>query len=169
MTNGKDWWYKSAQEVYIDEMSVATHWASMSQVCKASLRQQSAFAYTDYQSVRTHRHFVETVGNKDNRRIEKCTPAKYHTLISDAGFNSGNKVPNCIVSLFHDEMIDGRVFSMALILTIGQVGGYSGETICHPHSWSIHIFAKHVRRLGLLDDADNPMDVSGDGIPQISR
>ena len=150
ITSRNDTW-KFAKEVYVDEISVAAQWASMNPMCKASLGQQSAFAYTDYQNVRCRRHFAPTRNTKENHRILKGTPAKYHTLISHAGFDNGQRVPNFIVPLIRDEMINDRVSSMAQILTIGQTGGYSGENVCHPHSWSTQIFAKHVRGLGLYN------------------
>ena len=55
-----------------------------------------------------------------------------------------------------------------MILTAMQVGAYTRELICHPHSWASQIFGKHHRVLAGLETADNHIDLSGDGIPQIS-
>ena len=38
----------------------------------------------------------------------------------------------------------------------------------HPNSWATQIWARHHRRLGQLEDEDNPTDFSGDGVPLIS-
>ena len=57
---------------------------------------------------------------------------------------------------------------MAMVLTVAQIGGHSDENICHSNSWSSQMFVKHTRFLAGLDDKDNPMDFSGDGIPRIS-
>ena len=119
---------------------------------KANLGQQCSFPHTDYQEVRKHRHFAAFRDNKPNQRLHKGTPAKSHNLIQDAGFKDNAAVPAFIKPLFWDEMFNGRVPSFAMILTIIQVGGYTGEHICHPNSWRTQMFSRHVRRLAELED-----------------
>lgn len=163
-----DWWPRFAKQFYIEEISVCAHWMYGNSLCKANLGQQCSFPYTDYHEVRKHRHFAAFRDNKPNQRLHKGTPLKSHNLIQDAGFKDNAAVPAFNKPLFRDEIFNGRVSSVAMILTIIQVGGYTGEHICHPNLWPTQIFSGHVRRLAQLEDEDNPIVFSGDGIPQIS-
>ena len=70
--------------------------------------------------------------------------------------------------MYKDEIINGRVSSIAMVLTPMQIGGYTRDNICHPNSWVSQFFNRHHRRLGELEDEANRTDFSGDGIPQIS-
>ena len=166
-TNNHDWWRRSAAQLYIEEMSVCAHWMSGNSLCNASLGQQCIFPCTDFREVRSHRHVAAIRDNKQNQSRFNGTPATYHTLVPDAGVRDGARAPDFIKPLFKDDIINGRVSSITMILTIMQLGGYTGENICHPNSWATQILARHVRRLGQLEDEENPTDFSGDG--QISR
>ena len=144
-------------------MIACAQWMSTNALCKAHLGQQCSFPYTDYQEVRVHRYFAYIRDNKTNpRRQRGSTPAKYHELILDAGFKDGAKCPEFIKSLNKDEIRNGRVSSISMILTIVQLGGCTIASILHPNSWANQIWARHHRRLAQLEDEDNPTEFSGD-------
>ena len=132
---------------------------------KLILVSKQDFPYTDYQQVRNHRHFSQYRDNKMNARRKHGIPAKYHEVIKDSGYDNGAACPEFIKRLFRDEIINGRVSSIAMILTVMQVGGYTRENICHPNLWVTQIFIKHHRVLAGLETKDNHADFSGDGIP----
>ena len=102
-----------------------------------------------------------------NARRQRGTPAQYHELIQDSGYKDGAACPVFINTLFKDEIINGRVSSIAMIPTAMQLGGYTRENISHPNSWATQIFNTHNRVLAGLATEGNHTDFSGDGIPQI--
>ena len=129
-----DWWMRTSRQMYIDEMSVFAQWLCMNNSCKANFGQLISLPYTDWDKVRQCRHFAPTRDNKPNKRRLRGTPARYHELIIDSGYKDGAAVPDYIKPLFRDEIINGRLSSIAMILTAMQLGGYTEELICHPNS-----------------------------------
>ena len=129
-----DWWVRTSRDMYIDEMSVFAQWLCMNNSCKANLAQQASFPYTDWNKFRRCRHFAYYRDNKPNKRRLRGTPARYHELIQDSGYKDGAAVLDCMKPLFRDEIINGRVFSIAMILTAMQLGGYTREHMCYPNS-----------------------------------
>ena len=109
-----DWYMRTSRNMYIEEMTVFAQWLCMNNSCKFNLGQQVSFPYTDWNKVRSCRHVSYTRDNKPNRRRLQGVPARYHELIQDLGFKVPAPCPQFIKPLFRDEIINGRVSSIAV-------------------------------------------------------